>query len=383
MDVSEQYKRYKKYLEFDAENTQLLAQTIEFALKANDFNGAWELAVRAMQEHSEDLSCRYQAITTAIATHKYNEAISWLSATISTDQPPVWALYNYVYSLLQLGDYDGVIGYVDSIQVQLEEIPQIMLLKARALHFNAEYTACEEALVAYLSSNPEDAEALGCLSLVLLDMGTIEQAELTGLKALELNAKQFESLLTMATIKLAQHDPKKALAYAEQALSIAPNAGRALTIKGQLLLIESDYEQAMVVFEKAIETIPSHIGTWHGLAWCYLLSDQYDKSERAFENALQLDHNFAESHGGLALVCAIQNKFDDADEHLARALRLNRRCFTGLFARAMILRKRGKDKEADKIITAILKSPAAAGALPLREVAGNLISKLNESFDDK
>jgi len=383
MDISEQYNRYKKYLEFDPSNTQLFAQTIEFALKANDFSGAWELAVKAIEDHPEDLDCRYQAVTAALATHHYNDAIEWLSVVINTVQPPVWALYNHVYSLFQVGDYDCVIDYIDSIQTQVKDVPKIMLLKARSLHFQAEYTACEEVLVSYLSSNPEDAEALGCLSLLLLDMDNIERAEQTGLKALENDASQFEALLSMATIKLTLYDPKSALTFIDRALSIAPKAGRALAVKGQLLLIGNDYEQATAVFETALETMPSHVGTWHGLAWCYLLEDQYDKCQRAFENALHLDHNFSESHGGLALVSAIQNKLSVADEHLVRALRLNRRCFTGLFAKAMLLRKRGKDKEADKIITRILKSPAAAGALPLREVAGNLISKLDESLDDQ
>ncbi|MCG3723683.1 tetratricopeptide repeat protein [Vibrio cincinnatiensis] len=381
--LEQQYNRYRKYLEIDPENNQLLAQTIELGLKSGEVQGAWELAQDAMNRFPEDYSCRYQAVTAALASHHYTDVIQWLSDIISSSPAPVWAQYNYAYALFQIGKFDSVIDYVTTVLKQAVPVPRIELIMARSLHFKGYYSEGASVMSSFLNDHPGDPEALGVMSLLFLDMNATERAEKAAEEALCKDGGQVEALLAMAAIQWAQRNHQKASALIDKALTIAPSVGRALSIKGQLLLAEGNHLNAMKVFELAVKSIPSHIGTWHGLAWCYLFTDQFEKCREAFEAALELDRNFAESHGGLALIAHIMRDEHEVNEHLERALRLDRSCFTGLFVQAMLLRDNGKNEEADIIIDSILAATPSGEVLPLKEIAEDIIRRMIEQSDDE
>lgn len=383
MELLEQYNRYRKYLEFDPENSQLLAQTIEVGLKFGEIQGAWELAQEAMKHFPDDTACRYQAVTAALASHHYADAIQWVSDILRTDSVPAWAQYDYAYALFQSADFDGAIAYITTVLSQADPVPRIELLMARSLHFKARYSEGESVVSTFLVSHPGDPEALGLQSLLLLDMGNSEGAGKAAEAALSQDDRQFEALLAMAVVQQGLRHFHKASELIDKALGIAPSVGRALSVKGQLLLAEGNHPGAMAAFEQAVKSMPSHIGTWHGLAWCYLLSDQFEKCREAFEAALLLDRNFAESHGGLALISHIMGDERKANEHLERALRLDRFCFTGLFVKAMRLRGEGNNEEADRIINSILAATPSGETLPLKELAEDIITKMIKQSDDQ
>ncbi|KUI97033.1 tetratricopeptide repeat protein [Vibrio sp. MEBiC08052] len=375
MNTTEKYTRYKKYLEFDPDNSLLLSQVIEISLKMNDFQTSWPLAIKAASQHSDDIHCLYQAIHAALATHHYQEAFDWLEPIVANKPTPSWAIYDYAYVLLQQKQYQAVSDYIDSFDYVIDEMPQALVLQAKSLHCLDRFSESQQLLEQYLKLHPEDAEAYGYLSMVLLDQGLVADAETVGREALELDENQLYALITMGNVCLHNTDVDAANQYCDSALEMFPNVGRLLTLKGQLLSLAHHYHDAVQYFERATQVM-SHIGTWHGLAWCYLFLDQFNQCEAAFKAALDLNPNFAESQGGMALAHVLKDDIPTAKQYLSVALKLDRHCVTGLFTKVILLRKEGQDAKANTIIQAILNSPLEGRDQLLKEAVLALMSKV-------
>ncbi|EJI1278672.1 tetratricopeptide repeat protein [Vibrio vulnificus] len=382
MNALELYERYKSYLRYDPNNADLISKTIEYALKSGDTDNAWALSTLVIESFHWNAGCYYQAVTAALATHHYSEALSWLQETIQSDNPPSWALFNYAFALLQLGEYTKVINYISLHENLIQGTPGLTVLKARALFFLADYIECERELEQYITSFPDDANALGLLSLVLYDKGNLKKAEKIARNAIAMEEMQLEATMTLASVHLAKREIKASTDYIDRILSRLPNMGRALIIKGQLRMLENNHTEAKVCFENALQSLSSHVGTWHALAWCYLLSEEYEKCKNAFEMALNLDRNFAETYGGLAVFFALTGEVEKSNYHLERALRLDKRCFSGMFAKAVLLRQQGRNREADRIIDTILSSSVLEGDLPLRDIVRKLATQDNTSSNE-
>jgi tetratricopeptide (TPR) repeat protein len=382
MDISEKYTRYKKYLEFDPDNSLLLSQVIELALKMNDFQTAWSLATKAMEQPDGEPGCVYQSINSALATSHYQEALDWLAPLLESTPAPSWAVYNYAYALLRQNQHQELADYIESIENSvIEEIPQLLMIQAKAFHHLERFAESRHILENYINICSEDAEAYGYLSLVLLDMGHLSEAENAGLKGLSLDENQLYALISMGSVCLNHADVDAANQYCDAALKISPNIGRALSLKGQLLALERRYNDAIHYFERATQEM-QHIGTWHGLAWCHLFLDQFNQCENAFKNALDLNPNFAESHGGMALAHVLKDDVTEAKKYLSVALKLDRHCVTGLFTKVILLRKEGKGEDADNIIQAILNSPLEGRDRLLKEAVSELLSKVESRLSE-
>ncbi len=113
--------------------------------------------------------------------------------------------------------------------------------------------------------------------------------------------------------------------------------------------------------------MPDNSGTIVALGWARLAARDARGAERTFRQAVAVDRNFAEAHGGLASTLALQARVDEAQQEVRVALRLDRAGFGASFARAVLLKIRGKEELAKELLAKVLQQAPAEGAQPLIE----------------
>jgi len=366
-------ERLEAYLGSDPGNPALLADAFETALHC----GQWERAAFHLRHgqalQADVLSWRLKEGDLLLAQGRYAEARSALKALQGVDPAPAGfkpvVLHNLAYIEFRQGNYAGCIaelaGYMEDFPdpEQMHSrgdggaiaLPEQLLqaLWLRSLHRTNELQrACDWAR-AVEKLQLLDAHAAGIASLVAIDASDMAEAGRWATAALQraeggdpskpLPAEVFVTQLTLA---LGARKADDAIAWADRALELNGEDGRAWSGRAFALLLKGGLKLARRDFARALQAMPGHIGTWHGQGWAQLLDHDLEAARKSFGTALDLDRNFAESHGGMAVVLAIAKQEVAARQHVDRALGLDKNNLSGRYAQALL---NGEVKDATAI----------------------------------
>ena len=365
------------YLSVDPDNTNLQLDYLQEALTEKEFEKSWTVVLKVVASGVtvKDERALYLVSTLAMALGNYEEATSWLKQGLDSGFEKSWVVYNLCYSFLQMDNYLDAEQFFNQYSSEFADDFDFSLLGGRVLLFCEKYKEANESLLAALKVSPGNPEALGLLSLVLLDKGELKEAEDVSAKALDHNPVQTEALITSASVHIANLQANDCLNKIDLLLAEKPNVGRAISIKGQALLLNKDYEGAKAAFEDAVKSMPNHIGTWHAKGWNHLLLNEVDKAALAFKAAYDLDHNFGESHGAMALISYLQGNQSDCEWYLQRAVRLDKNGFTAQYVQSILLQNKGDNQGAERIIEDIIaKAEASSNDLSIKEFIKKNIS---------
>ncbi|MCB1170378.1 MAG: SpoIIE family protein phosphatase [Leptospiraceae bacterium] len=97
-----------------------------------------------------------------------------------------------------------------------------------------------------------------------------------------------ESLLRMAREGLQGNDIEGALRKLEQLLSVDPDHGNALRLKGRILMMEGRYQEALQPLSQLAELEPENVDAWFSLSLCYKHLRQYQEAIRAGERVAEI-----------------------------------------------------------------------------------------------
>ncbi len=146
--------------------------------------------------------------------------------------------------------------------------------------------------------------------------------------------------------------------YYEEALRRSPGDIRCNNAMGLLLLRRGQFAKAEHYFRKAIETLtmrnpnPYDGEPYYNIGWALLMQGKNDEAYRSFYKATWND---AWQHSGfqaLARLAAKKHDYAQALAHVNRSLIRNDHSHTACHLKVAILRKLGKNKEAEEFIAA-------------------------------
>lgn len=355
--------RLERYLGSDPNNVMLLADAFETALQC----GQWERAAFYLRQgqalQADALSWLLKEGDLLLAQGRYIEARAALEALAKVDQAPAGfksvVLHNLAHIEFRQGHYAGCvtelathmedstgIGHArqadNGAGIPLEE-QLLQQLWLRSLHRTGELVRACAWAHAVEKRGGLDSYAAGIASLIAIDVSDLPTAQRWASIALQhaqgtdaprpLPAEVFVTQLTLA---LGAREADGAIAWAEKALQLNQEDGRAWSGRAFALLLKGDLKAAQRDFVRALQAMPGHIGTWHGQGWAQLLDKDLHAAQKSFNTALDLDRNFAESHGGLAVVLALQNQETLARQHMERALKLDSNNMSGRYAQALL-----------------------------------------------
>lgn len=160
--------------------------------------------------------------------HKYDEAIKCYDEGIKIDPKDIYCWYNKGHSLSGLKKYDDAI-----------------------VCFDKALTLCDknDKFIPYL---------LECKAYVYYHRGDYKKAEEIIDKALEINPKSVDDLMSKGDVLQAQKKYEEAMTYFDKAAEINPKDSRPWVYKGDLYSKQDKNEEALKCYEKALEIEPDN-----------------------------------------------------------------------------------------------------------------------------
>src|SRR5690606_780574 len=129
-------------------------------------------------------------------------------------------------------------------------------------------------------------------------------------KALSQNPKNVEALFGLARLNYGPlKDSGKALDFAKQARTLAPEDGRMAALLGKLVYQSGDHKWAISLLQDASRRISNDADLLYDLAWAAYSVGQVEEAESKMKEAIQAGKSFSKNEDArrfLALLTAIK-----------------------------------------------------------------------------
>lgn len=340
-DLQARLQRLDGYLQQDSGNAALRLDAFETARQLRDWTRADAYARQALHRHPDAL-WRLRAGEVALAQLQWDEAARWFDAV--RQDPDAGedvrraAEHQLAEVMLHTSRPDlGIALLGDWIEnAGAAIVPATQVLWLRLLHRVERLEDAVDAARQWEGVSRLSSAAAGVASLAALDLDRLDLAERWAGVALQSGHRQFEALITAASVALGRTDAAAATALLSEALQRNPRDGRSWSMLGFADLLAGQFELAVEHFETAVRYMPQHVGTWHGLGWAWVFRQDLQRARTTFEHAVSLDRNFSEGHGGLAAVLALSGEKAAARAAMETARRLDRGSMAVRYAEAVL-----------------------------------------------
>lgn len=378
--------RLEQYLQADSNNSSLLIDAFETALRCAAFEQAAFHLRHGLALGQDPWGWRLREGDYWLAQHRFEEAQAVLDAVRLEPHLPVELLgvvqHNLAYIDLQRGAYAACVERLSPLMEQApgaSPLPELLARAVQSLWLRALHRTGELARAMQWAEHTQEQgqlwpSAQGIASLIALDAENLALARRWADGALaqaQEDDRPLEALTTKASLSLGEGSAAQARQLAMAGLQLQPEDGRCWSVLGFADLLAGEHLVACEHFARSLQAMPEHIGTWHGLGWAQILLQRLDEARGTFDTALAMDRNFADSHGGLAVVLALQRQPDAAREHIERALRLDKSSLSAQYAQA-ILNGDVQDTERFNRLAKRLLGGRASG------LGGSLLEKVQE-----
>ena len=155
-----------------------------------------------------------------------------------------------------------------------------------------------------------------------LELGRKEEAQQSLHSALDTDSENAEVLGNLAVVEMQLGDDETALVHAQAATKAAPENPVFHYNLGNLLALKKRYEEAIPSLRRAIEIDPCYAYAYNELGNVYLELDHTSEARKAFEAGLACDPTLAKLHKNLARTALAEGHPEEAILHLDQALPL-------------------------------------------------------------
>lgn len=359
--------RLREYLGYDPENAALALELIEALSAQGDFVGAREVLMNSCQWYEEDPMFISWRGHLGLALGKYDEAIQAYRRLFEKGFEQPGLKINCALASFQMGKFAEANSLLDEVET-LDVSNRILKARCLAQLENLPSAITDVSRLLTECSPEQMAEVTGLLSLLYLDDAQYGQAEEYSLKALELDDTQFDARIARASLYLYKMEIERAIAEIEPLDLEYPETGRILAMKALVYMYRREFAEAINVYQRACSKMPSHVGSRVNLGWCYFAVQDLNSAEACFREGVHIDRTFAEGHGGLALISAYRENWQESQMFFKRGLKLDPLSPSALFARALYFKNRGRNSEAEKIMTGLMSHKSELSELNLAEL---------------
>lgn len=347
-DIGRRLDQIETYLKVDPGNTDLLAMAIDLSLALADVGRAAAHAAAACARYPEDPFFVYRRAHVLAAQSDWSTAEPLFGALLAA-HPNLNVAYSLADCRVRLGRHLDAWEAIAAYRADPALSAEAATLMVRVLHHLGQFDLAQEIIGEQRMRLAAEPVFLAAASLMLLDLGDIDQARALSDAAIAAGGRPLEALVVNATLALGATDTDTAIARFNEVLSINPREGRSWSGLGLASLLRRDLDGAAVQLEQAVKFMPGHIGSWHALGWCRLFRQDQAGAEAAFDTALGLDRNFGESHGAVAVAAAFRGDRTVAEAAIERAVRLDPKGLSARYAQ-MVLSGQTSDPERFKAI---------------------------------
>lgn len=368
MTALQKLDQYWSFLNSDPSNLPLRKDVADMAYQLGKFEDVVRLTEEGLALFPGDFFLRSISGLAYLALGQVKNARLIFQELLEDGQSDPAVLYNLAFCLMHEGDFKESVNLLADAESFYEAIPGMTHLKVRALHYLGNIDEAMQIADIGLARNPNDAVLLGMVANLYIDNADFIKAKQYGERSFNIDANNSDALTVLGTLALEDQNDVLALDYFNQATVVQSAGGRAWLGRGLAFMLQGAFDEAENSFRSAIQYMPAHLGTWQALTWCQIVNKKPEQARATIQQALDIDDNFADSHGVLAVIQLIMGESEQADISVKRALRLDKSCFSGLYARSLILSHNGRIDKAEDLIQSILKTPVFSGERTLGDV---------------
>jgi tetratricopeptide (TPR) repeat protein len=348
--LHDKLNNHLSFLAQDETNITLMVTISDLYMEMGDLESAQKYLDKASAIDRE--ACLGHQGLLSLNQGKITEAKEYFLEALSHGDTPALR-YNLGFTYYINLDFEKAWEILSPI-LEVEHYPEAELLMARILH---RQDSIEESisLVEYiLEQNPNDAEALGFLSLLYFDLNEDELAKETSINTLKLNPNNYDAKLVNMLTRLITHETS--IEEIEELLQINPQDSRLWFALGNTYMTQGDFNSAEITLAKAIEIYPEFYDCYIALAWCQLLNDKIHEAHETYQNAVELVEDLADAWGGLALIYVLTEDFLKAEQLINKANDLNPGCFLTEIAESIYFNHKNPNKAKEHLVKALTNS---------------------------
>ncbi|RKY66476.1 MAG: hypothetical protein DRQ08_02820 [Candidatus Latescibacterota bacterium] len=238
---------------------------------------------------------------------------------------------------------------------RLEKDPVVKLQAAIYLAWEGRYDDALSMLDFVTSSLPSFAHGWAVKSWVAMKKGLMMEAEVSGVRALELDPESPTVHIVMGMLRARQGDVDRAIAHYRRALAADENNCLAYNNLGNLLMRKGKLKEAVVNYMKALRINPDFADAHNNLGIALARQGMVDRAKEHFLEALRIRPDYVEAYNNLGLALSEEGRMDEAVECFREALRIRpdyEMAFENLIT---VLIKLGRFGEAEQELEGRLK----------------------------
>lgn len=352
----ERIKRFRGFLEMDADNVSLLIDLGDLEHKAGHLEEAEQLLQKALQLQPDSDKALSRLGNLMISQLRFAEAEaifrSFLTPMAGTADPAL--LHNLGITLAYQDRWQEALdAFVDARNAGIQDAEN-PLFQAYCLINLGRTDEVEGTLIAALEGCDDD-RVIGRAALLQMEYLDFKTAVKTAEQALARNPENIDASVVTSSWLMEQQEVDEAAPQITRILEVEPDNHRALLNRALVQMYNQEIPAAIETFQRVLELTPRVVGTWVALGWAYIANNDLRSAEQTFKKGLEIDRNFGETHGGLATVYALQGRLDDSRREAKLATGLNKGGFGAVYANSLVLEQKGKRDAAVRLLGGAFK----------------------------
>ena len=358
--------QHESYVKADPHNALLWLALGDLYHRAARFEEAVAAFERCLVESPQHPAARSRLASVRISQHRFSEAEAILAGLLREDGDSAALFYNLGLAQFYQDKWrEAQENFDRALSLGLKTRDNLAYL-TRSLHHMGKMPEAIEFCNRWLGEAQDD-QSKGYLALLEMDDGNMPRARELAQDVLTRDPENLHASTVAGAYSIEQQDMEDAERFFGNILRREPENPRAWLGLGLIRLYEQKHAEAIAGLEKAVSLMPENSGTIVALGWARLAAKDARGAETTFRQAVAIDRNFAEAHGGLASTLALQARVDEAQQEVRVAHRLDPASFGASFARAVLLKIRGKEELAKELLAKVLQQAPAEGGKPLIE----------------
>jgi tetratricopeptide (TPR) repeat protein len=366
MELDQSITKYESYVRADPHNGLLWLELGDFYHRARRFEEAIACFERCLAESPDTVSARSRMASVRISQNRFSDAQAILLELLRAEPENSALHFNLGLARFYQDQWSEANDcFSRALSLGLKSRDNLAYL-TRSLHHLGKMREAIE-FCSQWQAQAKDDESQAYLALLEMDDGNMARAQELAQEVLTRDPENLHASTVIGSYSVEQQEMETAEKLFQNILRREPENPRAWLGLGLVRLYRQEHVGAIVALEKAVQLMPDHSGTIVALAWVRLAAKDLPGSEKTFRKAIAVDRNFAEAHGGLASALALQVRVDEARQEVRLAHGLDAQNFGGHFAQAVLLKIRGKDEMAKKLLADLLQHAPAPDSQSLIE----------------
>ncbi|WP_269603954.1 sulfotransferase family protein [Prochlorococcus marinus] len=175
----------------------------------------------------------------------------------------------------------------------------------------------------FINEGFKDHRVFSNYGIILQDLGSLKEAELSCRKAIEINPYFAEAHSNLGIILRDLGKLQEAELSCRKAIEINPYYAEAHSNLGNVLIDLGKLQEAEISYRKAIKIKPNYAKGYYNLGGILRDYGEFQDAELSTRKAIEINPNFAEAHSNLGIILKDLGKLQEAELSTRKAIEIN------------------------------------------------------------